>query len=107
MWHETQEDMELLLHSVLEKVFLEIKNLFDDAFNNNGCVNRYVLQLFAAMDSVHGKIKRQPTIPDIKNATYGGINTWQLNGKNGPKGTKVVCHLKDQKKEKVELMYVF
>ena len=104
MWHETKEEMELLLQSVLDMnetnqdtFTWKLRIFFDDAFKD-GHVNEYVLQLFEAMDSVHEKRNLKKPTPILEDTPYGGNITWKLNDASTQEGTKVVCHLKDKKK---------
>ena len=109
MWHETKEEMELLLQSALDMNELngdtftwKLRIFFDDAFKD-GHVNEYVDRLFEAMDSVHAQRNKEKPIPILEDTPFGGNITWELKGNtHSREGSKVVCHLKDKSKIRIK-----
>ena len=109
MWHETTEEMELLLHSVIKMTNVDkelltwnLQIFFDDAFQEDGSVNKYVLRLFDAVNNVHKKRGLVPPQAILEDMPFGGNVTWELKkrieGGKSIGGSKVICYLKDAKK---------
>ncbi|KFM73408.1 hypothetical protein X975_24033, partial [Stegodyphus mimosarum] len=137
MWHETPEEMELLLKSIMRldahqccqktvQEGLSIKNpdyyeleahiFFDDAFvvsdedDTKFTINNFVKDLIEAVDTAASKIYKKCTKPDppLKVPTpYGGRLMWRLLGDNF-----LVVHLKNKdlirhKKRWSQVMYMY
>ena len=114
MWHETPNEMKILLKSVMDMdehssssdsrghylYDWELHIFFDDAFtkkNGKYCVNDFVLGLFLAMNEVHAEKYKPEPVAEVETTEYGGRVTWTLTHKS-----KVICHLKDKLKIRIK-----